>query len=133
MKRNFIILTIILLSLIFDSCFDDDVETLPSCVSVDKVDKTFPPKMLKVNEANEIEFEILNECDANYTIFDYEISGDIKNIRIEGLTKNKLVTSKKLTFKVIVFPLTTGNKTIGFFIRTDIGQMSVSAGIDVNY
>ncbi|ARV14268.1 hypothetical protein [Polaribacter sp. SA4-12] len=131
MKEKYIFLIIILSAFTFISC--DKENTALSCVSVDKVDKTFPPKMLKVNEANEIEFEILNECDANYTIFDYEISGDIKNIKIEGLTKNKLITSKNLTFKVIVFPITTGYETIGFFIRTDIGQMAVSAGIDVNY
>jgi hypothetical protein len=131
MKEKYISLIIILSAFTFISCEKED--TIPSCVSVDKVDKSFPPKRLKVNEANEIEFEILNDCDANYTIFDYEISGDIKNIRIDGLTKNKLITSKNLTFKVIVFPITTGYETIGFFIRTDIGQMAVSAGIDVNY
>ena len=76
MKEKYIFLIIILSAFTFISCGKED--TAPSCVSVDKVDKTFPPKMLKVNEANEIEFEILNECDANYTIFDYEISGDIK-------------------------------------------------------
>jgi hypothetical protein len=129
MKEKYIFLIIILSAFTFTSC--DKEDTAPSCVSVEKVDKSFPPKMLKVNEANEIEFEILNECDANYTIFDYEISGDIKNIRIEGLTKNKLITSKNLTFKVIVFPITTGYETIGFFIRTDIGQMAVSVGVNV--
>lgn len=131
MKEKFIILIIVLCSFTFTSCYKEDTE--PSCVSVDKVDKTFPAKSLLVNEANTIEFEILNECDGNYTIFDYEISGDIKNIRIEGLTINKLITSKKLGFKVIVFPITTGYETIGFFIRTDVGQMAVSLGIDVNY
>ena len=131
MKEKYISLIIILSAFTFISCEKEGI--IPSCVSVDKVDKSFPPKRLKVNEANEIEFEILNDCDANYTIFDYEISGDIKNIRIDGLTKNKLITSKNLTFKVIVFPITTGYETIGFFIRTDIGQMAVSAGIDVNY
>jgi hypothetical protein len=131
MKEKYISLIIILSAFTFTSC--DKEDTAPSCLSVEKVDKIFPAEVLKVNEANEIEFEIFNDCDANYTIFDYEISGNIKNIRIEGLTKNKLITSKKQIFKVIVFPLTIGNKTIGFFIRTDIGQMAVSAGIDVNY
>ncbi|WP_343329969.1 hypothetical protein [Polaribacter staleyi] len=131
MKKKYIFLMIILSSFTFISCEKED--TTPSCVSTNVVDKTFPAKKLKVNEANEIEFEILNDCNANYTIFDYEISGDIKNIGIEGLTKNKLITSKKLTFKVIVFPITTGYKTIGFSIRTDRGQMAVSVGIDVGY
>jgi len=131
MKEKYLYLIIILSFFTFISCEKED--TIPSCVSTNVVDQTFPAKKLKVNEANEIEFEILNDCNANYTIFDYEISSDIKNIGIEGLTKNKLITSKKRTFKVVAFPITTGSKTIGFFIRTDIGQMAVSVGVDIGY
>jgi len=131
MKEKYFFVIIILSIFTFISCEKED--TIPSCVSTNKVDQTFPAKKLKVNEANEIEFEILNDCNTNYTIFDYEISGDITNIGIEGLTKNKLITSKKLTFKVVAFPITTGYKTIGFFIRTDMGQMAVSIGVDVSY
>lgn len=133
MKVNFIILTFILLSLTFDSCFEDDVETLPSCVSVDTVSTNDDSITPKIYETKELEFELFNDCDSNYTIYDYEISGDIKNIRIEGLSKNEIITSKKLPFKVIYTIATTGNKTIGFFIRTDIGQMAVSIGINPRY
>lgn len=130
MKGNFIILTFILLSLTFDACFEDDVETLPSCVSVDAVSTNDNSITPKIYETKELEFEIFNDCDSNYTIFDYEISGDINNIRIEGLSKNEIITSKKLPFKVIYKVASIGNKTIGFFIRTDIGQMAVSVGIN---
>ena len=115
MKEKFIILIIILSA--FTSCDKENNE--PSCLSIEKAIKTASTITLKVNKVKEIEFEILNDCDANYTIFDYDISGDIKNPRIEGLTINKQITSKKLTFKVIVTPITTGYKTITFSIRTE--------------
>lgn len=134
MKYKIFTISFMLLLLTFDSCFNDDNEyevEAPSCVSADK-SSNYEIKS-KIWETQEFEFEILNDCDYNYTIIDYEVSGDIKNIRIEGLSKNKIVASKKLPFKVIISPISTGNKTIGFYIKTNIGQMYVSAGVNVTY
>ncbi|MDD7914006.1 hypothetical protein [Polaribacter ponticola] len=123
-----------LLLLTFDSCFNDEneyeIET-PVCVSVDK-SSDYETK-LKIWETQEFEFEILNECNSNYTIIDYTISSEIKNVRIEGLSKNTKIESKKLPFKVVISPISIGNKTIGFNVITDIGQIYVSVGVTVTY
>jgi len=132
MKNTFLILNFILLTLTFDSCYEDEIET-PSCVSVDKSSKNDYSIASKIYEVKEIEFELLNDCNSDYTIIDYDVSGDIKNIKIEGLSKNKIIKSKKLAFKVIISPISIGNKTIGFFINTDIGQIYVSAGVNIEY
>ena len=131
MKEKYFILSFILLTLTFDSCYEDEIETLPSCVSIDKSSKNNYSITAKIYKIKEIEFDLLNDCDSNYTIIDYNVSGDIKNIRIEGLTKNKIIKSKKMPFKVIISPIATGNKTIGFSINTDIGQMYVSVGVKI--
>lgn len=136
MKGNLFIISCILLSLTFDACFEDEVEyeyESPNCVSVDNVSKNNNIIVSKIWKSKEIEFEILNECVSDYYIIDYNVSGDIKDIRIEGLSKNKIINSKELPFKVIISPISIGNKTINFSIDTSIGQIYVTEGIDVEY
>lgn len=133
MKEKFLILSFILLTLTFDSCFDDEIETLPPCISVDQTYKNDYFLTSKIYETKEIEFEIINDCDSNYTILDYEISADTKSVRIEGLTKNKIISSKNYSFKVIAYPTSVGNKIIRFSIRTNISEMFVSTSYYVDY
>ena len=130
MKEKLFILSFVLLTLSFYACFNDEVET-PSCVSIKKTVENEFVVSSKVWETKEIAFDLLNDCNYDYTILDFDASGDIKNIIIKGLTKNKVIKSKELNFKVIISPTSTGNKTIKFSIRTDIGQIYVSVGIDV--
>ena len=136
MKEKLFILSFILLTLTFDSCFDEETDyevDTPSCVSVEKSSKNEYEIISKIWKSKEIEFEIFNDCERNYTIIDYDVSGDIKNIRIEGLSKNKIIKSKNQPFKVIISPVSAGIKTIYFSIKTDIGDMYVSSGISVEY
>ena len=136
MKGKIFILSCIFLSLTFDACFDDETEyeyESPNCVSVDKISSNNNVIVSKVWETKEIDFEIVNECVSDYYIYDYNVSGDIKNIRIEGLSNNKIITDKELPFKVIISPISVGNKTIYISIKTSIGEMYVTMGIYVVY
>ncbi|MCL7754940.1 hypothetical protein [Polaribacter sp. Z022] len=135
MKGKLLILSCFLLLITFDSCFDDEMEyeddyESPNCVSLYKVSKD---NKFIIWNAKEIDFEIINECESSYYIYDYYVSGDIKNIKIEGFDTNKIINSDNLPFKVIVSPISVGNKAINIFINTSIGTMFITMYVDVVY
>ena len=130
MKKLVFLLCIIIATLAFTSCIDNDI-TSPSCVYVDKITQRDFSSTSKIGETTEIEFEIINDCEDDYTILDVSISGDIPTSTIEGLTINSKVSSKKLPFKVTLLPKSLGTKNIRFTIITDLGQIITSTNINV--
>jgi hypothetical protein len=130
MKKITFLLYVIIASSLFTSCINNEIGS-PSCVYVDKTTLSDFSSTSKIGETAEIAFEIINDCDDEYTILDFSISGDIPTSTIQGLIINSKVSSKKLPFKVRLLPKSLGTKNIRLTIITDLGQMVTSTNINV--
>lgn len=128
MKNSFLSI-LLAISLLFQSCYQDD-GIAESCLKIDKISDSLGLTQVKIGKTKEIKFRISSNCDADFFITDSKIFDNFTEISLQGIDQNEIYNSRGFEFSIIYSPKTKGVKTVSFAIYTNIGETIINLGVE---
>lgn len=128
MRKTILLLTILFVTLILNSCEDKLVD---SCYDINIVSKNIDNKATKVGAKTNISIKFNNNCGNEIRVWDAKLEGkDEIDFYTQEINSNTIIPKSGLIFNLVFQPKSEGSKEVSLVIKhDDLGSSTLNLNL----